>query len=511
MWTFANKAAEESFANAVAKGTPGRPAFLREEEVDALDELVRWAGSRIKGAVIWDPAVPATVNVATTIAGAEDLIVLSPEFAAEYLPQWKLEVKYDLRGRFDGSETGSAKNDAYRWAVREFLDKGKCSRDFLFLNTDAWNQRATGTMAWACVRDWAVANRGFVFDLSPWGTETPGDDPDQPMGTDLATYRMILEAQYRQTGGKQMTELAGFFDFQKYSNAGSGANHPVGTEWETVYLITPYNCYQNTADHNCYNKSFHSKFRFRNLKQKADKHPAASLEDKVYLCILMADYDSATPLYVFLPDYWKDPERGKIPLGWGFNPNLINTYPDVITYFYETATPNDWFTADATCAGYFNPTRVLPENMPLFIRHNQKYYKALDLDISPMVLDMKPPTALVKDAFSRFSPRGYASMVGDWHHMGSGDPEPHVWKGMPITTLYNVGDAESVAKLIRNGEPGRAAFYYIRIVWEKPSQVIDRMDKVKKLCPEYDIEIVDPYTFFDLRKKDLQQKGMDLK
>ncbi len=501
-----SKSLEKSSGAGGPKLLPPRP--VDEDTVDALDVLVRWAKGKIKGAVIWDPEVPATVNVATTAAGAEDLIVLSPEFAEKYLPLWKLEVKHDLRGRFDGSETGSAKNDAYRWAIREYLEKGKCSKDFIFLNTDAWNQRKGGTMAWAVVRDWDVMNRGFVYDLSPWGTETPGDDPDQPLGTDLETYKMMLSALYKQTGGKQMTELAGFFDFEKYSNAGAGSHHPVGTEWETVYLITPYNCYQNTADHNCYNKSFHSKFRFKALKQKVNKHPKATLENKVYLCVLMADYDSATPLYAFLPNYWKDPARGTAPLSWGINPNLINTYPDLISYYYETATENDYFVADATCAGYFNPTRVLPENMPLFIKHNQKYYKALDLDISPMVLDMQTPTPLVKDAFSKFSPRGYASMVGDWHGLGSRDPEPQVWKGMPITTLYNVGDAASIASLIKGAKPGSPAFYYLRIVWEAPSPVISRLEEVKTLCPEYDIEIVDPYTFFDLRKEDLKKKGM---
>ncbi|MBR4748448.1 MAG: hypothetical protein IK083_02605 [Abditibacteriota bacterium] len=478
---------------------------------DPLTELVLRAGKKIKGAVIWDPAVPATVNVATTIAGVEDLVVLSPEFAEQYLPKWKLKVKRDLRGKFDGSETGSAKNDAYRWAIREYLDKGKCSRDFIFLNTDAWNQRSGGVMSWVCVRDWDVMNRGFVYDLSPWGDEAPGDDPDQPLGTDLETYRLMLAAQARQTNGKQMTEVAGFFDFAKYSNAGYGSKHPVGTEWETVYLITPYNCYQNTADHNCYNKSFHSKFTFTDLQQKADKRPKAQLEEKVYLCVLMADYDSATPLYVFLPKYWQDPRRGEVPLSWGINPNLINTYPDVISYYYETATKNDYFVADATCAGYFNPTRVLPENMPLFIRHNQRYYKALDMDISPMVLDVMTATDLVKDAFARFSPRGYGALVGDWHGTGARNPEPQVWKGMPITDLSNVSDAAGIASLIKKGKPGEAAFYYLRIVWEAPGPVIDRLDEVKKLCPGYDIEIVDPYTFFELRKQDLIRKGMDLK
>ncbi|MBO4548999.1 MAG: hypothetical protein J5758_07280 [Abditibacteriota bacterium] len=495
------------------KGLPTPPRIVDEETVDALDVLVKWAGDRIKGAVIWDPEVPATFNAAFTSAGAGDLVVLSPDFARKYLGSWKLEVKHDLRGRFDGSETGSAKNDVYRWVIREYLDKGKCSKDFLFLNTDAWGTREKGDLTYVLTRDWAVANRGFVFDLSPWGTETPGDDPDQPLGTDLATYKLMLEALDRQTKGRQMTELAGFFCFEKYSDyKGLNSFNPVATEWETVFLVTPYNVYQNTADGACYNKSFHSKFKFKNLKQRINKRPKAQLENKTYVCILMADYDSTVPLYQFLPDYWSDERRGEIPLSWGIDPNLINTYPDLISYYYETATDNDYFVADATCAGYFNPSRILPENMPLFVKHNQKYYKALDLDISPMVLDVEEPSPLVKDAFSKFSPRGYGAMVdGQWHGTDARNPQAQIWKGMPITDLSNTGDAASIAGMIKYFKPGEPRFFYLRIVWNWPWQVIERMDEVKKLCPEYDIEIVDPYTFFDLRKQDLKQKGMVLK
>ena len=77
---------------------------------------MKLAGKRLKGAIIWDPAVPASANVATTLAGVHDAVVLSPELADRYLAQWRLPVLKDLRGKFTGAETGSKKNDAYRWA-----------------------------------------------------------------------------------------------------------------------------------------------------------------------------------------------------------------------------------------------------------------------------------------------------------------------------------------------------------------------------------------------------------
>ena len=152
-------------------------------------------------------------------------------------------------------------------------------------------------------RDWAVKQRAFVFDLSPWGDEKPGDDPGQRLGLDLETYNLILAETLRQSAGKHMTELTGFFAFSKYSNTPDhkSAHEGVPTEWETVWLMSPFNCYQNTISSDCFNQSLHSQAPRRPLKQRSAAKPVA-LENKAYICILMADYDSATPLYDFLPE-----------------------------------------------------------------------------------------------------------------------------------------------------------------------------------------------------------------
>lgn len=478
--------------------------------IEGLDALFKLAGDRLKGAVIWDPAVPATVNAATTIAGVKDAVVLSPELAERVLPGWQLPVLEDLRNRFDGSESGSKKNDVYRWAVREYLAKGLCSSHFLCLYEDAAQARGAGGLGYVVTRDWAVKHRAFVFDLSPWGDEKPKDDPEQPLGTDLETYRMILEETLKQSTGRHMTELAGFFAFWKYSNIpGYASGHePVPTEWETVYLISPYNCYQNTVASDCYNQSFHSHAPIKQLEQHLPDIQVA-LEPKTYLCILMADYDSATPLYDFMPNHWEDPGRGKIPLAWGINPNLIETYPDVIEYFYRTATPNDFFTSDASAAGYMNPNRIKPEYMSLFVKHNREFFERADMSIAPMVLDWDQPSDAVKDSFTAFAPDGFATIVLDLHHKGGKAPKPHVWKDMPVTELLNnvcnlsspQQAADAMYSAIKGRGDRRPGFYFFRIVWTPPSSVIAALEVLRKDHPETEVEVVDPYNFFGLFKK----------
>ena len=512
--------------------SPGWLAGKKLVPLADLNALAALAGDRLKGVVIWDPTVPATINVATTIAGVKDAVVLSPQLAERVLSQWNLPVLDDLRNRFDGSKSGSRKNDAYRWAIEEYLagrgcplmcskarqqgclqreiDGGTCSSHFLCLYEDAAQARDTGGIGYVVTRDWAVKNRAFVFDLSPWGDETPKDDPDQPLGTDLATYRMILEEILRQSAGKHMTELAGFFAFWKYSNIpGYASSHePVPTEWETVYLISPYNCYQNTVASDCYNQSFHAHAPSTPLKQRRPE-PRNVVEPKAYICILMADYDSATPLYDFLPNHWDNPGRGKIPLAWGINPNLLETYPDVIEHFYRTATANDYFTSDASAAGYMNPNRVKPEYLPLFVKHNKTFFDRADMTIAPMVLDWDQPADAVKDAFTRFAPDGFATIVMDLHGTGGTVPKPHVWKGMPVTELLNdtcnfsspQQTADAMYRAIEKRGNMMPGFYFFRIVWTPPSSVIESLEVLRNGHPEVPFEVVDPYTFFRLFKE----------
>ncbi len=481
-----------------------------------INALVKLAGTRLKGVIIWDPAVPASANVATIIAGVQDGVVLSPEFADRYLASWHLPVIQDLRGQFTGAETGSKKNDAYRWAIREYLAKGRCSSHRLCLFEDSFSTRARGDIGYVLTRDWAVKSRSFVFDLSPWGDERPLDDPNQRLGLDLETYKMVLAETLRQSSGKHMTELAGFFVFSKYSNmpGHKSAHEPVPTEWETVWLISPYNCYQNTVADQCFNQSLHSQAPRRPLTQHQFAQKV-SLENKTYLCILMADYDSATPLYDFLPKHWNNPDRGKIPLAWGINPNLLETYPDLISYFYSTASAADTFTSDASAAGYMNPNRVQKEYLPLFVKHNRRFFREADMTIAPMVLDQDQPSPAVKDAFRQFAPGGFATIVDDMHKTGGKPPEPHVWKGMPVMELLNntcnfespEQTAKAMSRVITKHGNKTPGFYFFRVVWVNPTNIADTLATLRLKRPDLNIEVLDPYTFFALFKESKEREG----
>ena len=259
-------------------------------QLNGFEELMQVGGADyVKAVCIWDEDVPATVNVATTVAGVEDGLAMTWTAYQKYKHLLNEDVKViNLIGMFDGSDTGSAKNDAYRWAIENYLYKGLCSTDFLAHYMDAWNsnggsgRRDSGDDAYVSVRDWAVYNRSFVIDLSPWSDEAPYDDLDQEVGTDYETFTMVLEYLYEQTKDSAPFEMCGFFDFAKYSRAGVNTvskHDTVPAEWEYVWVITAYNGYHNTCIEWSWNESFHS--QYTGAQQLTNNRPAEMLDARI--------------------------------------------------------------------------------------------------------------------------------------------------------------------------------------------------------------------------------------
>ena len=121
------------------------------EENDFFRLLKRFQ-FQIKGIVLWDETVPATANVASTIAGVENLLPVRFDEAQSSLyndivvKNKLFKVQTSLVGKFTGKgiipdirkpSTGSAKNDAYLWTKKKYLDKGLTNRTMMCYALDA--------------------------------------------------------------------------------------------------------------------------------------------------------------------------------------------------------------------------------------------------------------------------------------------------------------------------------------------------------------------------------------
>jgi hypothetical protein len=240
----------------------GRPRIA----IPDVATLVETFASALRGAAIWDPRVPATVNAAFTAAGAEDLVVIRYDTSPGSL--WSrlvasgiLPAVVSLVGPAgeqifvdDGGSSlvpgtarptsQSAKADAYVWAAETYLRTGRSNPREIGYYIDAWwiDHGGTSDLRHANVtnRDYLVAQRGFLLDLQPLDSFPPIDDPGQPPGTDVGVLREMLGAARERAGGDPIA-VHGFISWQfKYVGPDGNA---VASEWALVREISPYLAY----------------------------------------------------------------------------------------------------------------------------------------------------------------------------------------------------------------------------------------------------------------------------
>ena len=511
----------------------------RIQELPDLDALVRTFQGDIRGLVVYDEKVPATSNVASTIAGADDLACVryDPSRGSLYhhlTEDLKLPVKIRLfkpggqsmftgKGAIPGSKTrstGSPKCDAYIWAKEKYLDTGKCNPIKMGYYMDAYWLRNPGGYVpnhTLSNHDYFIAQRGFFFDLGPWDDETPVDDPDQPLGADARTLQAIMRSAWKQVGGEQMIHVGGFTPWdKKYTDhAGAGGKHGgVPSEWRYAEIISCFNGYMDADALGIGCMANASVFQHYPLEAKyPQKLPTIAdlkarglitadgkVAPKSYVTIYVGDYDSAAWLYQRIPDLWDDPVRGQIPLGWAFNPNLADRFAPGMAYTRKTASPNDFFVAGDSGAGYLNPGHLvepreysgLPSGVETWTQHCKRYYDQWDLSVTGFVIDGYAPamTEELLDAYTEFSPRGIvAQKIDRWG----------MHKGMPFIRMSDdlVGSPEESAKVVL-GRVGTEMpeFHIFRDILWSPTNQKKLFDAIKASPKGKDVEIVDPYTLF---------------
>ncbi len=531
----------------------------------SLSELLEIFGHRTHGLVVWDPKVPATANVAATLAGVLDLLPVAyrpapagptqewqliggggPSLYAELIAKgWKAAVQlvhpdgsslFTGQGTVPGTElssSGSAKNDAYLWAKAHYLDRGLCSADSMGYFVDAyWLQNpGPGGNFWGNLlanHDYFVARRAFFFDLDPWSDEAPVDDPHAQPGTDAATLTAILASANRLTRGKHMVNIGGFPPWQfKYSNSPSaGSQHdPVATEWRYAEIVSAYNAFME-ADTYMANGSFTQHFPLKQHYPQPGPPDAAALRTRGliqadgsvtpgrYFAFYVGDWDSPSWLWHLMPTFWNDPDRGSVPLSWAFDPNLSLRGGPAMVWTRETATANDSFVAGDSGAGYLNPGGLqtprssgLPSGVALWAAHCARFYQQWDIRVTGFIIEGNAPSMGPSGmkAYSSFSPGGI---------VGQKLPAEEVVDGMPVMAMATdlPRDATQAADTVRHNMflplTDLAQFKVARAVWLPPSWYRDVVQKIQATdASEGPIHILDLPTLLALMAQDQAHGG----
>jgi len=514
---------------------PGKPE-------EAIRKAVEMHKDAVRGVVIWDGDVAATSNVATTAAGVENLLPVRADSrqasAVEFLKQM-FPVIVDLRGKFTGKgiipdttieSTGSAKNDAYIWAKTKYLDSGKTDPKILGYWIDSFWLTNPGRIGWweHCLlnHDWIVSKRGFVFDLHCWGDEAPQDDLNQKPGTDLETFKTIMLSAYKRSRG-EMIHMSGFTPWAfKYTQEAEpkGKHEPVSTEWELIRIVSAYNAYLDADAIGYSSMANASLWHLMPMPGRYNQNPPPTRTDLQkqgfldaegniaplgYVLYYMGDYDSAVWLSRMTYGFWADEARGRIPIGWAFNPNLSERAAPVFHYVFQNKSPLDSFIAGDSGAGYVNPTMLmeprkiseLPSAEDVWVKHNLKYYNRFGYSITGFLINGHAGTLNEPEIkmTARFSTDGAASQ--GWKR-----GENNLVDTMPFARQQSdlAGSVEDKVKRI-NGfrNPGTVQFLNFRVILVSPSHLEDISKTIASKHPEGNYAFVGPFEWYWLMRHQL--------
>ncbi len=532
----------------------GEDGWLKNTELvtlSSVEEVVRSFRKYFKGLAVYDPDVPATSCLASTAAGCDDLLPVRFSRATNSmfaLLTGKLALRVRLwlvnpdgTPKFTGKglipdlnepSTGSAKNDAYRWAIRKYIDSGRCDPRFAAYYIDSYWMNCANKLGWdlhtLSNHDYFIARRAFFFDLATWGDEIPIDDPGQKLGLDRQTFLQMLAALNRKAPNS-MIKVGGFtpWAFKYTDHPGAGGKHGgVETEWEFARLISQFNGYME-ADaiglSSIANASFYTHYPLIRRYQQPNPKPARAdwqkaghlttegrVAPRLYVGYYAGDYDSPSWLYKAVAAFFSDPQRGQVPLGWAFDPNLADRSPQALVYAYRHATTNDFFIAGDSGAGYLNPRALtdrpdskLPPALKVWTEHCARYYERWDMSITGFMLDgsARASTEQEFSAYKRFSPDGCGNHF---------DLTPRVISGVPTIREWDMPDSAKATAAYLAKQSAAATngpcFVWARTILKPPSWHVEVSRFLREKHPQAPVVVVDPYTFFGLIREHAERK-----
>ena len=269
-----------------------------------------------RGLVVYDPGVPDTINVARTVAGLQDLLVMDPERASDLSDLTGLEVELDLR---EGKWKGLADLELYREAFDTFYVKAD-HRPLLGSRPEV-----------ELMTDFGVALGAFFYYQNPGPFTTPGE--------------MALLEHYLKESAPGVP-LLGWFD------------QPTGVEEN--YLVQKASAYGHflLGGYRLPNFSCLTAYGRGDLTPPpaiADPPTTPELEAKTYLSFAVSDGDNIEFFTRRGRHIWEQPHRGGLPLTWSVSPALAELAPPLLERAYLEATANDTFIAGPSGLGYFYP------------------------------------------------------------------------------------------------------------------------------------------------------------
>lgn len=422
-------------------------------EVAAPLSLVETFRSSIKGAVVSDPKVYISPNIAVSIAGLDDLVVATPALAG----QLKLPIKSDLRGRFKDNA------GALRYARTALMPR---LNPYLSICLDP------PLLGNGCL-DQIIAAKGLAFWIT--GPKQQGL-PGANMNAELAEIKEIFSHQ------PLNSVVRGFWWHGDGNGLDESAGVSLGSRFGKVTIVSDY----------VRNLSVFSGVPKASLKQPSQALPPPLDPSKVYIAFTMSDGDNASTWFGFFRKYFEDPLHGTIPIGWGMAPGLLDVAPTLAQWYYDRATPNDEFICDVSGAAYIYPPDWAtalddrPAALRSFYDWTQRGMERMDMktirlmnvrteDI-PQVGALLPKVPFLMPDYGWSGPKSYSEFT---YTLPTGQP---VFRA--ALEGQGQGPQEKADRLRRRAGAARPAFLNA-FVWNWGSSLSDLQQMLTILGPDY--------------------------
>ena len=429
---------------------------MKFQELTSAGEALQKLGKYARGYVVWDKSVRTSLIVSFTVAGLTRSVIVSEDLIP-LAEKYGLHKTDDFRGKF----TGKSDYEIYKWAVKQYWNK--CSRDYL-----VYLGGPGGKVMKPAVADFGILKKAFFTNLST--------DPQDTLEYGLAR-KLFSEM-------NPLSIIMGWHSYQKDSEA----------QYTT---LASHFALRVEGLHSLPNMSFNHQipltknYRFRNRHnvRKGKKYIPGK---KVYISFIQTDCLGLGA--------WTEPGRGDIPYAWEVTMNWSWLAPAMLQFFYDMATPNDFFIGSLSGPGYMYPKAIPRKMLPNVIRKAYSLMQTLDLNVFETMehsnywqsdgVDDDLPKPVV-DAYFRNMPGaiGFANGYRPAHTFAVQNGRPFISFDYYLSEKRDENEAVSDLKELANLNAKRPYFLLVHVrEWSD----IERVKRIlKKLGPEFKLVPLD--------------------
>ena len=321
---------------------------------------------------VTDPAVPASINVATMLASVRGGLVATPNTFEQFnLPLGSSpdasDVGLDLRTLRWQKDV-----DAYRWA---FLQVGAS------FSKQALAILSPGEVA---LRDYLVEFKIPILWISG-----PQDELTNPKASSDAEMKFAEEIMMQWPPNIPSLGWPGSGD--KEAGIGETPGVRLASRCAKFTPCTAFDGYSPTVG----NLSVHSGTK-ATLRQRV---PPVKLEpQKVYFAFVRSDGDGWNFQRHYYRKLFDDPQHGSVPIGWQIGSTAFDGQPDLLDYYYKHARPGDCFVSALTGLGYIHeedyamnyPREQRDQIWREYLRLSDVYRQRLDATAIATYSEMRP-------------------------------------------------------------------------------------------------------------------------